>query len=59
MLEEYARLLLRSLDYGREARNTERIYHSFAKDPRVIIPRIYRQYCTDRVLTEEYITGKK
>jgi ubiquinone biosynthesis protein len=59
MLEEYARLLLRSLDYGREARNTERIYHSFAKDPRVIIPRIYRQYCTDRVLTEEYITGVK
>ncbi len=59
MLEEYARLLLRELDYDREARNTDRIYQNFANDERVIIPRVYWEYTTRRVLTEDYIDGVK
>lgn len=59
MMEEYAKNLLHSLDYSREARNTERIYKAFADDEHVIIPRVYWDYCTDKILTEEYIAGIK
>jgi ubiquinone biosynthesis protein len=59
MLEEYGRLLLRELDYDREARNTDRIYQNFADDERVLIPRVYWEYTTRRVLTEDYIDGVK
>jgi ubiquinone biosynthesis protein len=59
MLEDYARLLLRELDYDREARNTDRIYQNFADDERVLIPRVYWKYTTRRVLTEDYIDGVK
>jgi ubiquinone biosynthesis protein len=59
MLEDYSRLLLRELDYDREARNTDRIYQNFASDKRVIIPRVYWKYTTRRVLTEDYIDGVK
>ena len=47
------------LDYDREAKNTERIALNFANDPSVIIPRVFREYTTAKVLTEEYIDGVK
>jgi len=59
MLEDFSRLLLRELDYDREARNTERFYQNFTSDKRVIIPRVYWEYTTRRVLTQEYIEGVK
>ena len=59
MIEDYAKMLLRSLDYSREARNTERIYNAFADNENVVIPKVYWEYCTDRILTEEYLVGIK
>jgi len=59
MLEEFARLIIRELDYDREARNTERFLLNFAHDKRVLIPKIYWKYTTRRVLTEDYIEGVK
>ncbi len=59
MVEDYAKTMLRELDYEREARNTERVYKNFAQDKRVVIPRVYRQYSTPRVLIEEFIPGLK
>lgn len=59
MVEEYGRMLLRELDYAREARNTERVYNNFLDDSRVVIPRVYWQHTTPRVLTQEYIAGIK
>lgn len=59
MIEDYAKMLLRSLDYSREARNTERIYKAFADNENVVIPKVYWEYCTDRILTEEYLVGVK
>ncbi|MDH7497068.1 MAG: AarF/ABC1/UbiB kinase family protein, partial [Syntrophomonadaceae bacterium] len=56
---EYGRMLRRELDYDREAKNTERCYRNFAGDARVVIPRLYGQYSTPRVITEEYIEGVK
>ena len=59
MVEDYRRTLLSELDYEREARNTERVYKNFADDPRVIIPRVFKEYSSPRVLVQEYIEGIK
>ena len=59
MVEDYRRTLLRELDYEREARNTERVYKNFADDKRVIIPRVFKEYSSPRVLVQEYIDGIK
>ena len=59
IVEDFAKTLLRELDYEREARNTEKVFNNFAGDKRVIIPHVYRQYSTPRVLVEDYIKGYK
>jgi len=59
IVEDYAKTMLRELDYEREARNTERVFKNFEKDTRVVIPKVYRRHSTPRVLIEEYIAGVK
>ncbi len=59
ILQEYGRILMREIDYDREARNTERMYQNFRNDPRVVIPRVYWQYTTRKILTQDYIEGVK
>ena len=59
MIDDYSRLLIRELDYEREARSTERARANFADDARVVIPRVFWEYSTRYVLTEEYIEGVK
>lgn len=59
ILREYGRILMREIDYDREARNTERMYQNFCNDKRVIIPRVYWQYTNRKILTQDYIEGVK
>ncbi|NPV93227.1 MAG: AarF/ABC1/UbiB kinase family protein [Firmicutes bacterium] len=59
MIEDFAKLFRRELDYDRESKNTERMRINFQNDERVIIPRVFWEYTTPRVLTEEYIEGIK
>ncbi len=59
MIEDYAKMFLRELDYAREARSTDIVYNNFAEDDRVIIPRVFWEYTTGKILTEEYIEGVK
>ncbi len=59
MIEDYAKMFLRELDYAREARSTEIVYNNFAGDDRVIIPKVYWEYTTGKILTEQYIEGVK
>ena len=42
-----------------KARNTERVYKNFAEYKRVVIPKVYLQYSSPRVLIEEFIPGIK
>lgn len=57
VVHEFARSITHELDYVLEARNAERFAENFAGDERVLIPRVYRRYCTRRVLTLEWIEG--
>jgi ubiquinone biosynthesis protein len=59
IVEDYRLTLLRELDYEREARNTERVYNNFVNDERVIIPRVYKEFSSSRILVQEYIAGIK
>jgi predicted unusual protein kinase regulating ubiquinone biosynthesis (AarF/ABC1/UbiB family) len=47
------------LDFLHEADNCTAIRHNFAADPTVIVPEVYREYSTRRVLTMEFIDGIK
>jgi ubiquinone biosynthesis protein len=59
MIEDYSKMMLRELDYAREARNTEIVYNNFVDDDRVLIPRVFWEYTTGKILTEELIEGVK
>jgi ubiquinone biosynthesis protein len=59
LVDEFARSIRLELDYGHEARNADTFHRNFARDSGVVVPRVIRQYSTDRVLTLEYLRGTK
>ena len=59
LAEEFAYTIRGELDYVREAQNAMRLRRAFEGDGRVWIPRIYEEYSTERMLTEERVTGIK
>ena len=59
IVDEFARSIRLELDYGHEARNADAFHANFARDPRVVVPRVIRPYSSARVLTLEYLHGRK
>ena len=59
VVDEFARLIRRELDYTLEARNMDRFARNFADDDTVYIPRVYWDLTSGRVLTMELIDGIK
>src|SRR5437588_7317984 len=59
MLEELRKSLMRELDYRQEAHNLA-VFREQIKDfTHMIVPAPITDYCTSRVLTMEYVPGKK
>ena len=46
------------LDYRREASNQAHFAQLFNGHPFIVVPRIFPEYCTNRVLTQEFIEGE-
>lgn len=59
LIEEFGRVLLEEISYETEANHAERFKRMFADDPGVYIPTIYRDHCTDYVLTMEDVSAIK
>jgi ubiquinone biosynthesis protein len=64
LVEEFRTSLLGELDFRREARNTEQLRQNLAKSNlwqpgQVIVPQIYLNWTTERVLVMEWIEGVK
>jgi len=59
LVEEFARLISDELDYHIEARNGDRLRENFEGDPDVVVPRIYWDLTSRRVLTMERSLGHK
>src|SRR6267143_937039 len=59
MLHDLRRSLLRELDFKQEANNLITFAQNLREFDRIIIPEPVDDFCTSRVLTMEYIPGKK
>ena len=59
MLEEFRRSLWRELDYRQEARNLTTLGDNLSEFPSIVVPTPIEDYTTSRVLTMEFIHGKK
>src|SRR5579871_2490529 len=59
VLEEFRENLVRELDYRQEARSMERIGENLAEFDRIVVPQPISDYTTSRVLTMDYVRGKK
>lgn len=56
---EFFDLLYQEIDYVREGKNGDHFYQNFVADPQVLVPKVYWQYTTRKVLTLEYLPGIK
>lgn len=54
---EVASFVALELDFGREARSTERVAENLAGDPEVVVPHVYSELSTDRLLVLELMKG--
>jgi predicted unusual protein kinase regulating ubiquinone biosynthesis (AarF/ABC1/UbiB family) len=59
LLEEFRKSLLRELDYRSEARNLAVFADNLREFEHIVVPQHVEDYTTSRVLTMEYIRGKK
>ncbi len=59
IVTEFRKTLLTELDYRKEARNLTTLADALVEFDRIVVPRPVDDYSTARVLTMDYITGRK
>ncbi len=59
LIDELGRRVFEEMDYLNEATNAEKFKKLHEKNPRIAVPRIYRNETSRRVLTMEWIDGIK
>jgi ubiquinone biosynthesis protein len=59
IVEEFARILEKELDYTIEAGSMERVASAYLDNQTVYIPKVYSELTSSRVLTMEYVQGIK
>lgn len=57
LVDEFARSIRQELDYKLEARHAETFRRNFADSERVVVPKVYWDYSTVRMLTLEFLDG--
>lgn len=56
---EFFKILYQEIDYIQEGKNADRFGKNFQGYPRIIVPKVYWQYTTKKVLTVQYAPGIK
>jgi len=56
---EFFKILYQEIDYVQEGKNSDRFGANFQDYPRIIVPKVYWQYTTKKVLTVQYAPGIK
>lgn len=59
MVREFTLAISKEVDFDNERRNQRRFILNFEDDPTIHVPRLYDDYCTEGVITMEYIDGVK
>jgi predicted unusual protein kinase regulating ubiquinone biosynthesis (AarF/ABC1/UbiB family) len=57
--QEFAQILYKEIDYIQEAINADRFRHNFRDHARIIVPKVYPKFTTQKVLTMDYVPGIK
>jgi ubiquinone biosynthesis protein len=57
IVQEFSEAVSREVDLSAERRNQIRFLRNFENDPAIHVPRVFEEYCTEGVLTMEYIDG--
>lgn len=58
LVEEIKRAILEECDYKKEILNQEKIGQILKDFPRVIVPKVYHNYCKDNIIVSEFIHGE-
>ncbi|MFC5714273.1 ABC1 kinase family protein [Thalassorhabdus alkalitolerans] len=59
VIEEFVTAIRDEVDYFVEARNTDKVRKNMEKFERVVIPEIYEEFSTKRILTMSFFKGNK
>ncbi len=59
MVDEFSVAVNKEVDFTNEKRNIKRFIRNFADDKNIHVPEVIDEYCSDGVLTMEYIDGIK
>lgn len=59
IFDEFKYTLIQELDYNREASNLVTIGENLAEFPRILVPQPVLSFCTQNVLTMDYVDGLK
>jgi ubiquinone biosynthesis protein len=59
MVSEFGKTIRKELDFRHEAASLIRFRHNFENDPDIIVPKVYMQYTSPRIIVEEFIRGTK
>jgi predicted unusual protein kinase regulating ubiquinone biosynthesis (AarF/ABC1/UbiB family) len=59
VFDEFFVILYQEIDYIQEGRNADRFRTNFTDYPRIVVPSIYWQYSSTKVLTMAYVPGIK
>jgi predicted unusual protein kinase regulating ubiquinone biosynthesis (AarF/ABC1/UbiB family) len=57
VIDEIAHHLLLETDYGNELKNQKLFFNAFKDEPNIVIPTPIEEFCTEEVLTSEFIEG--
>lgn len=59
IVDEFERSIIKEIDYNQEAINVIRFDKNFEENEKIYVPKVYKEYSTEKVLTMELIEGKK
>jgi predicted unusual protein kinase regulating ubiquinone biosynthesis (AarF/ABC1/UbiB family) len=57
IFKEVHDMLVQETDYEHEARQTEEFYDRLKKDPRFVVPKVYREFSNKKILATSYEDG--
>jgi ubiquinone biosynthesis protein len=57
LVEEFGRVLIGEMNFVREAQAMTRFREAFSSEELLVIPRVFPEYSTSKVLTQEFILG--
>lgn len=59
VVAEFARSITREIDFTREAFSIQKFARNFGGDERFVVPEVYPELCTKKMLTVQFVEGTK